>query len=266
MRGKDVWLLAIRPRTLPAALAPVIVGTAAAMADNGFRGLPALAALAGSLLLTIGVNLANDYFDYIKGVDSSDRLGPMRVTQSGLISPDRVKAAMMITFGLAVVVGSYLVFIGGWPILAVGTASIAAALAYSGGPYPLGSHGLGDLLVFIFFGMIAVGGTYYVQTLDYHLRAFLTAVPIGLLITAILVVNNLRDIETDRRAGKRTLAVILNKRGAKIEYVCLLAGAYITPPVLLASGLLSAFSLLPILSLPMALPLSAAFFIRRDRY
>lgn len=211
----EAWILAARPRTIPASVAPVAVGTAAAYHDGALAVLPALAALAVSMLLQVGVNLANDYFDYAGGIDSPDRLGPTRVTQSGLIEPGRVKAGMACVFCLAALMGLYLVFVGGVPILLAGIASIAAALAYSGGPYPLASHGLGDLFVFIFFGLVAVGGTYYVQALSLTPMALLVAVPPGLLITAILVVNNLRDIHTDRRSGKRTLAVILGAGGSR---------------------------------------------------
>ena len=250
------WVLAIRPKTLPASICPVIVGTALAIADKEFKTLPALAALVCSLLLQIGVNLANDYFDYIKGIDTSDRLGPIRVTYSGLIPAPHVKWAMGITFVLVAVIGMYLVTVGGWPILTVGTASILAALAYSGGPFPLASHGLGDLFVFIFFGLVAVCGTYYVQSLQLTPLALYSAVPVGLLITAILVVNNLRDILTDRRTGKNTLAVKIGDRGAKIEFVLLLAGAYAAPVILFIIGKGSIFALLPLVSLPMAVSLS----------
>lgn len=247
------WILAIRPRTLPAAMAPVLVGTAMAIADKGFRFLPAFAAMAGALLLQIAVNLANDYFDYVKGVDTAQRLGPARVTQSGLIPPARVKVAIIVTLGLAAAVGVYLIYAGGWPILLIGLASILSLLAYSGGPYPLASHGLGDLFVFIFFGPVAVGGTYYVQTLYLTWQAILVAIPVGLLITAILVTNNLRDINTDRQVGKYTLAVILGSRGARIEYVLLLAGAYAMPGIFWLTGLAQIWVLLPIISLPMGL-------------
>lgn len=250
------WVLAIRPKTLPAAVSPVIVGTAMAIADKEFKGLNALAALAGSLLLQIGVNLANDYFDNIKGIDTPERLGPIRVTHSGLIPPSHVKSAIVITFGLVALIGIYLVIVGGWPILTIGTASILAALAYSGGPYPLASHGLGDLFVFIFFGLVAVCGTYYVQALRLTSLVLLTAVPVGLLITAILVVNNLRDIQTDRDVGKYTLAVRIGIRGARIEYILLLVGAYVVPIILFAIGKVSIFALLPLISLPMAISLS----------
>jgi len=249
----SAWILAIRPRTLPAAVAPVMVGAAMAFADHGFKFFPALAALTGALLLQIGVNLANDYFDYVKGVDTSDRLGPVRVTQSGLISPDQVRAGMILVFILAVGVGGYLVAVGGWPILLVGCAAIIAALSYSGGPYPLASHGLGDLFVFIFFGLVAVCWTYYVQIHQLTPATVLMAVPLGLLITAILVVNNLRDINTDRKAGKNTLAVILGEQGARTEYILLIVVAYLLPLVFWLAGLLPAGVLLPLVSLPLAI-------------
>lgn len=246
------WVLAIRPKTLPAAVCPVIVGTAMAVADKEFKCFPALAALVGALLLQIGVNLANDYFDYKKGVDTSERVGPIRVTYSGLIPTAHVKSAMVITFVLVALVGIYLILVGGWPILTAGIASITAALAYSGGPYPLASHGLGDLFVFIFFGLVAVCGTYYVQSLRLTSLVLLTAVPVGMLITAILVVNNLRDITTDRLAGKNTLAVRFGKRGTRIEYLLLLAGSYAFPIYLFISGKVSTLVLLTLVSLPMA--------------
>jgi 1,4-dihydroxy-2-naphthoate octaprenyltransferase len=246
------WMLAIRPKTLPAAVSPVIVGTAMAVADKEFKILPALAALVGALLLQIGVNLANDYFDYKKGIDTNERLGPIRVTHSGLIPTAHVKSAMLIIFGLVVLVGIYLSSVGGWPILIAGIASILSALAYSGGPYPLASHGLGDLFVFVFFGLVAVCGTYYVQSLRFTSLIPLTAVPVGLLITAILVVNNLRDITTDRLARKNTLAVRLGEWGTRIEYILLLAGSYAFPIFLVIAGKVSSLALLPLVSLPMA--------------
>lgn len=258
-------MLAIRPKTLLASICPVIVGTALAIADKGFKFLPALAALICSILLQIGVNLANDYFDYIKGIDTSERMGPIRVTYSGLIPAPHVKWAMGMTFGLVAVIGMYLVTVGGWPILTAGTASILAALAYSGGPYPLASHGLGDLFVFVFFGLVAVCGTYYVQSLRLNIIVLYAALPIGLLITAILVVNNLRDILTDQKAGKNTLAVRIGERGAKIEFVLLLAGAYAVPVILFIAGKVSIFALLPLLSLPMALSLSRTVYRKEGR-
>lgn len=241
--------MAIRPKTLPAAVAPVAVGTAMAYSDNHFAILPACAALMGSLLLQIGANLANDYFDYQQGIDDPGRIGPVRVTQSGLISPRKVKAGTVITFFLASLFGIYLIAVGGLPIFAVGIASILSAFAYSSGPYPLASHGLGDPFVFIFFGLVAVCGTYYVQALTLTPIVVLASVPTGFLITAILVVNNLRDIQTDTLAGKRTLAVILGVTGSRIEYVLLFANSYL---ILLSLCLIGQFSLwifLPLLSL-----------------
>jgi 1,4-dihydroxy-2-naphthoate octaprenyltransferase len=251
----SAWLLAARPRTLPAAVAPVVLGSAVAFADKNFVWLPAAAALIVALLLQIGVNLANDYFDYLKGIDTQDRLGPPRVTQSGLIPAKQVKAGMILTLSLSLIPGAYLLTVGGLPVLIIGLACICAALAYSGGPFPLASLGLGDLFVFIFFGLVAVCGTYYVQARHLTPLVWLMGVIEGLLITAILVVNNLRDIQSDRQTGKRTLAVIIGGRGSRIEYVLLLAGAYAIPIILWLSGRMSAWVLLPLLSLPTALSL-----------
>ena len=249
------WVLAIRLRTLPAAVAPVLVGTALAIADGQFAVWPAIAAINVSLLLQVSVNLANDYFDFHSGIDTEDRRGPPRVSQSGLIAPARVKKGFSVTLGAAAAVGLYLVSVGGWPVLVIGLLSILATLAYSGGPYPMASHGLGELLVFLFFGLAEVCGTYYVQALNLTSRVIWMAVPVGLLITAILVVNNLRDIPTDRRAGKNTLAVILKARATRIVYVSLLASAYAIPVFLCLSSLNSGWIMLPLISIPMAMPI-----------
>jgi 1,4-dihydroxy-2-naphthoate octaprenyltransferase len=249
----SAWLLATRPKTLPAAVAPVIVGCAMAYVDLKFSFGPATACLAVALLLQIGVNLANDYFDFAKGIDTADRLGPVRVTQSGLIPPARVKAAMTTVFVISLLPGSYLVAIGGWPVAAIGAVSVTAALAYSGGPYPLASHGLGDLFVFIFFGLVAVCGTYYVQVLRLTPMVLIMGVIVGLMITAILVVNNLRDIETDQRAGKRTLAVMIGRQKTQAEFAFILATAYAAPVILWLGDLASAWLLLPLATLPLAL-------------
>ena len=253
---RKAWLLAARPKTLPAAIAPVVVGASAAWGDSTFAALPAFAALLGALLLQIGVNIANDYFDYRSGIDAPDRKGPLRVTQAGLIPPAQVRAAMIATLAAAALVGVYLVARGGLPILAVGAASILSALAYSGGPWPLASHGVADLFVFVFFGPVAVCGTYFVQAGSVAPAAAAASVAPGLLITAILVVNNLRDIATDARSGKRTLAVRLGVRGSLAEYLLLLAGAYLVPPLLLAAGTRGPLILLPLLSIPLAVPLA----------
>jgi len=261
----QAWVIAARPQTLPAAAAPVAVGTGLAVREGVFAPLPALAALLGALLIQVGTNLANDYFDAAKGADTDDREGFTRVTQAGLIPAERVRAATALVFGVAVLVGCFLVYVGGLPILVVGLASIASGLAYTGGPYPLGYHGLGDLFVFVFFGLVAVTGTYYVQavtTLAAPLSttvppgtvtatAVVVAVPVATLSTAILVVNNVRDLETDRAAGKRTLAVRLGYRGSRVEYVACLAVAYAVPLALWQTGFEAAV-LAPLVTLPYA--------------
>ncbi|HSM05396.1 MAG TPA: 1,4-dihydroxy-2-naphthoate polyprenyltransferase [Longimicrobiales bacterium] len=225
------WLLAIRPKTLPAAAAPVVLGTAIAAHAGVLRWPPALAALAGALLIQIATNLANDYFDFVKGADTEERVGPTRVTQAGLLSPEAVRRAMLLTLGAATVVGAYLVAVGGVPILVVGLAALLCAVAYTGGPYPLAYHGLGDLFVFVFFGLVAVAGTVYVQALEWLPQAVWAGAGVGAVSTALLVVNNLRDIDTDRRAGKRTLATRLGVAGTRVEYTLLWAVAMGVPVV-----------------------------------
>jgi 1,4-dihydroxy-2-naphthoate polyprenyltransferase len=256
------WLLAIRPKTLPASITPVIVGSAAAFADGHFKPLPAVAALAGSVLLQVGVNLANDYYDSVRGMDTEDRIGPIRVTQSGLIPPRKVKNAMLFTFFIAACIGIYLILVAGRPIFAAGVASIIAALMYSGGPYPLASHGLGDLFVFIFFGLVAVCGTYYVQALQITLFVTMSSIPVGLLITAILVVNNLRDIRTDAQVDKRTLAVILGDRATRIEFILLITASYLMTVLLWVVRGQSLWMLLPMISAPLAFKTSRVVIIQ----
>jgi 1,4-dihydroxy-2-naphthoate octaprenyltransferase len=252
MHPWQVWLMGARPKTLPAAVSPVIVGGALAWADGAFAPLPALAALVAALLLQIAVNLANDYQDYVKGSDTPERKGPVRIAASGLISLTQLRIGIAVVLGLAAVVGLYLVIVAGWPVLALGGAAILASLTYTGGPWPLGYHGLGDLAVFIFFGLGAVCGTYYVQALALTADVVATAVPVGALTVAILVVNNLRDVDTDRRAGKRTLAVILGPGGTRVEYIALLVLAYAMPVALWLVGPASPWILLPWLTLPLA--------------
>jgi 1,4-dihydroxy-2-naphthoate polyprenyltransferase len=249
------WLLAARPRTLPAALAPVIVGTALAIRDGAFAPGPAVAAVLVALLLQIGANFANDVFDFRRGADTAERLGPTRVTQGGLLPPGRVLAATVGVVALASLAGLYLAWRGGLPILLLGIAAVIATFAYTGGPFPLGYNGLGEVFVLIFFGFVAVAGTYYVQALRLTGLALAVAVPIGALVTNILVVNNLRDMETDRRAGKRTLAVRLGRAGTLAEYALLTAVAYLTPPLLWLAGALSPWATLPLLTLPLAIRL-----------
>jgi 1,4-dihydroxy-2-naphthoate octaprenyltransferase len=252
MNRTQIWWLAIRPRTLPAAASGVIMGSALAWMDRSFQLAPALAALCVALLLQIGSNVANDVFDFERGADTAERQGPTRVTQAGLLTPSQVKRGMWIIFGLAAICGLYLATLSGWVIIAIGLAAIISAIAYTGGPFPLGYYGLGDMFVFIFFGVVAVTGTYYVQVGSVSAAAWWMSVPVGLIITAILVVNNLRDIENDRKAGKHTMAVRLGIRGTRIEYVSCMAIAYLLLPVLVLLNIVPAFSLLAWLSIPLA--------------
>jgi 1,4-dihydroxy-2-naphthoate polyprenyltransferase len=220
--------MAARPRTLPAAIAPVLVGTAAAIEHHG--DLPRvgafIAALIGSIFIQIGTNLANDYSDAKRGADTVDRLGPVRVTAAGLVAPRSVLVATWLAFGIAVAAGIYLATVAGWVIIAVGVASIAAGVLYTGGPWPYGYAGLGELFVFLFFGLVAVNGSYYVQLEELDWLPFALSVSIGCLATAILAVNNVRDIDTDRRAGKRTLAVRIGRRPARLLYIGLVVVAF----------------------------------------
>lgn len=225
------WVLAARPKTLPAALGPVLVGGGLAWASDAFAAGPFLAALACAILLQVGTNLANDYSDFVRGADTPDRLGTLRATQGGLLAPSRVRAGAALAFLLSLAPGGYLVYVGGWPILVIGLSSIAAGVAYTGGPWPFGYRGLGDLFVFVFFGLVGVAGTFYVQALEWRADTLLAGAGVGALTTAILVVNNLRDIRTDSLAGKRTLAVVLGPRGSQLEYTLLVAVGAAVPPV-----------------------------------
>jgi 1,4-dihydroxy-2-naphthoate octaprenyltransferase len=245
-----VWVVAARPRTLTAAIAPVLVGTAAAAAYDAMRPLPAFAALLAAACIQIGTNFANDYHDFERGADTHERVGPRRVTQSGLVPSRTVRAAALGTFAVALAIGIYLAVIGGWPILITGLASVAAGWAYTGGPWPFGYHGLGDVFVFVFFGLVATTGTTYVQMHAVPTASWIAAVPVGALATAILAVNNLRDIATDARAGKRTLAVRVGANGTRAEYVLLLVVAFAAPFALLPFA--RAWVLLPLAALPLA--------------
>ena len=223
------WLLAIRPNTLFASISPVLMGTAMAYADGAFLPIPALAAAIGALFIQIGTNLANDYYDFIHGVDTPDRLGPIRVTQQGIIPPDYVKKGFIIAFLIATLAGIYLVFRGGTPILVIGILSVILGIAYTAGPFPIGYHGLADPLVIIFFGPIAVGGTYYVQALQIKGNIIIAGLGPGFISNAILTVNNLRDWHTDKSAEKKTLAVRFGKGFARVEYIASLIMAFIIP-------------------------------------
>jgi 1,4-dihydroxy-2-naphthoate octaprenyltransferase len=250
-----VWILAARPKTLPAALAPVLVGTAVAWAAGGFRAGPAVAAALGALLLQIGSNLANDVFDFERGADREGRTGPLRVTQAGLLSPSQVRMGMVVVFGLSLLVGIYLTIEAGWPVVAIGLSAIAAAIAYTGGPFPLGYNGLGELFVMIFFGFAAVCGTAFVQVGTVPSAAWPAGFAAGCLATAILVVNNVRDMEQDRESGKRTLPVRFGRSWGVAEFAALVALAFLVPLLLVLSNRADSTLLLVLLGLPLALPL-----------
>ena len=261
----NTWGLAVRLRTLPAAAAGVITGSALSWYDGFFRFDAALACLLTAILLQIGSNLANDVFDFERGTDTAERAGPVRVTQAGLLTPSQVKRGMLVVFGLAALFGLYLAWLGGWPIVILGIAAILSAIAYTGGPFPLGYYGLGDLFVFIFFGLASVTGTYYVQAGFVSTAAWWMAIPPGLIITAILVVNNLRDLENDRKAGKRTLAVILGERASKAEYLICMSVAYLIIPLAAWLGVIPWLSLITWLSLPLAIRSTRIVLLQKGR-
>jgi len=247
--------MAARPRTLPAAVAPVLVGTALAGQAGVFHPLTFVATLVGAIFIQVGTNLSNDYSDARRGADTEDRLGPVRVTAGGLVPPRQVLMATWVSFGVAVLVGIYLVAVAGWELLLGGGASILAGVLYTGGPRPYGYEGLGELFVFAFFGIVAVTGSYFVQAKELPWEAFVLAVPVGLLAAAILMVNNIRDLETDRRAGKRTLAVRLGRHRARRLYALMVYVAFFLAPLPWVLGSLSAWLLLPWLAMPLAVPL-----------
>jgi len=261
-----IWLMAARPRTLPAAIAPVLVGTAAAVEAAG--KLPRvgafIAALIGSIFIQIGTNLANDYSDARRGADTADRLGPVRVTSAGLVTPQRVLTATWIAFGVAILCGIYLTAVAGLVILLIGALSIAAGVLYTGGPRPYGYAGLGEVFVFLFFGLVAVNGSYYVQLERLEALPLGLSIAVGFLATAILVVNNVRDLETDRRAAKMTLAVRMGRHNAVVLYRSLVLGAFVVLPITLAIGGGSLLPLIGLLALPMAFKPMRAMTNRTD--
>jgi 1,4-dihydroxy-2-naphthoate octaprenyltransferase len=248
-----IWLSATRPRTLPAAIAPVLVGSAFAWSDRSFVWPAALACLGFALLIQIGTNFANDYYDFIKGADTAERVGPRRAVASGLVTPIAMKAAMTGVFVAAFLVGLTLLNYGGWPLLVIGVASIVCGVAYTGGPYPLGYNGLGDLFVFIFFGLVAVCATYFVQAGAVTRDVFLASTGVGLLAANILVVNNYRDVETDAKAGKRTLVVRFGRPFARMQFGVSLVVALTIPVHLFFRGSYEPVVLLPLAIAPMAL-------------
>jgi 1,4-dihydroxy-2-naphthoate octaprenyltransferase len=262
--GIRIWLMAARPRTLPAAVAPVLVGTSLAGFQHVFHPLRFIAALVAAIFIQVGTNLSNDYSDARRGADTEERLGPVRVTAGGLVPPGQVLVATYVSFGVAVLAGAYLIAVAGWELLLVGAASILAGVLYTGGPRPYGYEGLGELFVFLFFGIVAVVGSYFVQVEHLKWEAFALAVPVGLLAAAILVVNNFRDIDTDRRAGKRTLAVRLGRGRTRDLYALIVYLAYLLTPITWLFGPLKAWVLLPWLTLPLAAPVVRTIRNRTD--
>jgi 1,4-dihydroxy-2-naphthoate octaprenyltransferase len=252
-----IWLMAARPRTLPAAVAPVLVGTALAATEDQFHWLRFVMAMLGALFIQVGTNLSNDYSDARRGADTEDRLGPVRVTAGGLVPPRQVLVATYVAFGLAVLAGAYLIATAGWELLLVGAASILAGVLYTGGPKPYGYEGLGEVFVFLFFGLVAVGGSYFAQTEQMEWEALALSVPVGLLAAALLVVNNVRDLETDRRAGKRTLAVRLGRPRARTLYAAMVYLAFVIAqvPWIVGSDELSPWLALPLVAIPLAAPI-----------
>ncbi len=246
------WILAGRPKTLPAAVAPVIVGTGLALNKGKFILLNALIALACSLLIQIGTNYVNDLYDFIKGADTKERKGPLRVLASGLITVKEMEIGSFLIFFAAFLLGLYLVYDAGIVVLIIGLLSIAAGIAYTAGPFPLAYNGLGDVFVFMFFGIVGTAGTYYVQAKDFSMIALLSSIPVGALITNILVVNNYRDIEEDRAAGKKTLAVIFGKNFTRYQFIFLIAASFIIPAILFLFYNFHAWIFLPYITLPIA--------------
>ena len=252
--GWKIWLLAARPKTLPAAIAPVLMGGAMAWSDGAFAALPWAVTLAAAVLIQIGTNFHNDLYDFLHQADTEDRLGPLRVTQAGLVSPQEMKRATAAVFGLAILLGIYLVYLGGWPILLIGALSILFGVLYTAGPRPIGYTGWADLFVLVFFGPVAVAGTYYLAAGHWSLQSVVAGLSPGMLSTALLTVNNLRDADNDRAAGKFTLAVRFGKSFARAEYTLLALGALLLPLVLaVLEGKHSGVALV-LLALPLLIP------------
>ncbi len=252
------WILASRPKTLAAGVAPVLIATGLALRDRGtVPWLYALCALLGAVFIQIATNFINDALDYKKGADTTERLGPLRVTQAGLLSAEAVLRGAYVCFAIAALFGIPLILRGGWPLLLIGLASIVSAYAYTGGPYPLAYHGLGELFVMVFFGLVAVGGTYYVLTRGYNIDALLCGVAAGSLAVAILTINNVRDIPSDRASNKRTMAVRLGARGARAEVVLFTVAAFAS--IVAIAWRDADWSLLLVLA---TMPLAAAIVLR----
>jgi 1,4-dihydroxy-2-naphthoate octaprenyltransferase len=249
----SAWIHVARVPTLAAAFVPVAVGSALAARDHAFRLLPALAALWGAIFIQIATNLVNDLGDFRRGADLGQRLGPPRALAQGWLTVSEVRTGILVSILCAFLAGLYLVGAAGWPVVAIGLLSIGAGIAYTAGPWPLAYHGLGEVFVFLFFGAVAVSGTYFVETRSLSPEALIASIPVGALATAILVVNNVRDLDGDRAAGKRTVAVRVGRGGARALYFALLGAAYLVPAFLAFSGSAGTWALLPLITLPLAL-------------
>jgi 1,4-dihydroxy-2-naphthoate octaprenyltransferase len=247
----QIWIIASRPKTLPAAVVPVMVGSALAINQGKFFPIYSIIALICSLLIQIGTNFTNDLFDYLKGADTEKRKGPLRVLSAGLISVQEMRKAIILLFVLTFILGLFLVYVTDWKILAIGIFSIIAGLAYTAGPFPLAYHGLGDLFVFIFFGIVGTMGTYYLHHLEFTTISLLVSLPVGALITNILIVNNYRDIEEDKQTGKNTLAVILGRKFSQFEFIFFLTLSFLIPMILYLNFNFSETILLPYLTFPL---------------
>ncbi|SMO32964.1 1,4-dihydroxy-2-naphthoate polyprenyltransferase [Gracilimonas mengyeensis] len=247
-----LWIEAARPQTLPAAIVPVLVGASLAFHDSAFNLTNTIVALICAVLIQIGTNFANDYFDFVKGSDTDERIGFRRATAAGLVSPQKMLNATIITMALAFFLGLYLVWAAGWIVLLIGILSLIFGVLYTGGPFPLGYNGLGDLFVFIFFGIVAVMTTYYVNALEWSWASFWASLAIGGLCVNILVVNNLRDVEQDKKSGKKTLGVLFGETALKLEYLLMVVLAFAIPPHFLVQLQYKTWIMLPFLSLPLA--------------
>lgn len=261
----SIWIKAARPQTLPAAFVPVCVGASLAFHDHHFLWLPTIVALLCAFLIQIGTNFANDYFDFKKGADTNDRIGFERATAKGLISADVMRNAAIITMVIAFLLGLYLVWHGGWTVLWIGIASLIFGVLYTGGPFPLGYNGLGDLFVFVFFGIVAVMGTYYVNALEWSMASFWASLAVGALSTNILVVNNLRDLKQDRKAGKNTLGVLLGENALQWEYLLMFLLALAIPPHFYFQLQYSSFVFIPFLLFPLGAILVYRIWFWKDK-
>jgi 1,4-dihydroxy-2-naphthoate octaprenyltransferase len=254
------WIIASRPKTLPAALVPVMVGSSLAYNQGRFYVIYSIIALICSLLIQIGTNFTNDLYDYLNGADTHKRKGPLRVISAGLISPHEMRIGIFLTYALTFLLGLYLVYVTDWKTLLIGVSSIIAGLAYTAGPFPLAYKGLGDIFVFLFFGIVGTMGTYYLHHQEFNFISFLVSLPVGALITNILIVNNYRDIEEDKQVGKKTLAVLLGKNFSRYEYIFFLLIAYTVPIILFFKFNFNTTIFSPYISFPFAVILSRMIF------